>query len=266
MLGLFRGTCTEVRAAAPGDDLLRILCSMLGLRRYGKAECEQLRTELLELAARGSLRLEFEPGDSNRIVAATLPVQDKRDAEIARLQEETSRLLGQVGELNGKIAADASTVETAEELIAMAETARGGAEGALEALQRQFNRLSEELKAAERLIEVSKGKAVRNAEVVDGLRAQLGEARHTIEVLEGRLAPAANVQTTAAAHISADPGAVQDMSCGCKVRRVATGECGVPRGPDDPLHPYLTVVTVPNSNALGLAAAMKAGVRLPKKD
>jgi chaperonin cofactor prefoldin len=267
VLALFRGNRTEVRVADSSEDILRTLCSMLPLRRQSKVECEQLRVVLLELAARNVLRLEFESSDSPRITAVMLPVADTSAAETKRLNEDVERLRAQVNDLQQQISADKETVDTAEGLIALAETARGEAESKLAGVEAERNealRKLEELTAQTNArIEALELQGGNDAKTIDTLRKQVRELEQEITVLKDRIAVALVPPTSVHFDTGADEPPM--AGCGCKVSRVSGAGCRIPREQGSPLHPFLVVPITPNQDVDGLAGAL-LGHNSPQED
>lgn len=259
LAGLLYSGRTEVRVGDDTENLLRTLCDMIGMRKKGAAECEQVRVALLELAVRGRILIEFEPGDGPRIVAIKRPVPDNSAAEIERLNGEVSRLNGVNHDLEVKIAADAETVGTAEELIALAETAKGEAVAALEQFKRQAaEQLAEREKdqeAKQRRISSLETAARKDTETIDRLNGEVEELNRQVGTLKDRLA-LFEVKPISA-HVSAETGERVQIGCGCVIARTSTEECRVPREPSEPVHPFVAIAVTRHSDADGLLGALR---------
>lgn len=236
----------EMRAADASDDLLRRLCAGLGLRRQSKDECRQLHALLLELAARGNVRIEFESADSSRIVLVALPGQDRTGDTAQRLTQEVERLRTQVGELQQHIDHNQGTVDTAEELIALAETAQGEATAALGGVQAELEQARQALTRftahAEQRISALTQKGVRDAATINELRDQVEQLTKQLKESAAQL----NQQGRKfeGVTVTSSPTDRTILGCGCVVDRTSTADCVITRLEDG--HAYMAV-GIPNT-------------------
>jgi ABC-type transporter Mla subunit MlaD len=244
----------ELRAADSGDDLLRTLCTELGLRRVSKDECRQLYVQLLELAARGSVRIEFESQESSRLVVVALATADTTGDTVRRLNEEVEQLRSQIGELQRAIENNRDTVETAESLIAMAESERGEAQAELEGVrakletaQKSFERLTE---STDRRITALGQKADRDAATIGGLKEEIERLNQRVKELSEQLEQAK--PKLGKVTMTSSPSDRVTMGCGCVIDRVSTSNCTIGEGD----HPYMAIATTNEQDPQVLADAI----------